>query len=105
MKAPFDRTLSAMQVLPVDLSAILGITLGLMTVLIPIAGFTLRFALKPVVEALAVAWSARNSSREELALLEKRLALLERELELRRLPAVSAVSEVPARNSSVTVGA
>ncbi|HEY8210588.1 MAG TPA: hypothetical protein VIG99_24060 [Myxococcaceae bacterium] len=97
-----------MEVLPIDVPAVVATTLGLMTLLIPIAGFTLRFAFKPVVEALAMAWSSRNTSRQEIALLEKRIALLERELELRRLPAVSAaspVAEVPARNSSVSVGA
>lgn len=94
-----------MEVLPIDVPAILGITLGLMTVLIPIAGFTLRFAFKPVVEALALAWSSRNTARQEIVLLEKRIALLERELELRRLPATSVITEVPARNSSVAVGA
>lgn len=86
-----------MEILPVDLTAVLGVTLGMMTVLIPIAGFTLRFALKPVVEAIALARS-RGTSREEISLLEKRIALLERELELRRLP---AVSEAPSVGASV----
>ena len=84
-----------MQYLPIDLSAVLGITLGMMTVLIPIAGFTLRFALKPFVEAVGSVW-ARNSSRHEIEILEKRIALLERELEVRRLPAVSEAPPVGA---------
>ena len=97
------RTLSAMQVLPIDLPAVIATTLGLLSILIPMAGFTLRFALKPLVEA----WIARTHSRDEIAFLEKRIALLERELELRRLPPVAEVGQAThsARNSSVTVGA
>lgn len=107
MPGAFRRTLPAMQFQPIDLPAVIATTLGLMSILVPVAGFTLRFAFKPLVEALAMAWSARNRSHEEIALLEKRIALLERELELRRLPAVTEVGQAshPARNSSVTVGA
>jgi hypothetical protein len=97
-----------MTYLPIDVTAVLGTVLGLMTLLIPVAGFTMRFALRPLVETLAVAWTSRTTARQEIALLEKRIALLERELELRRLPAVSATAvlpEAPARNSSVSVGA
>ena len=96
-----------MQVLPIDLTAVIAATLGIMCFLIPVAGFTLRFAFKPIVEALAMAWTARNANHQEIALLEKRIALLERELELRRLPAVTEVAQAshPARNSSVSVGA
>jgi hypothetical protein len=96
-----------MQFQPIDLPAVIGTTLGVLCVLVPVAGFTLRFAFKPIVEALAMAWSAKNRSHEEISLLEKRIALLERELELRRLPAVAEVGQAPhaARNSSVSVGA
>jgi len=75
-----------MEVLPINLTEVLGVILGVSTVLIPIAGFTLRFALRPFAEALIQARS-RGSSRDEIAVLEKRIALLERELELRKLPA------------------
>ena len=40
-------------VLPIDLTAIVAIVMGMLVVLIPVAGLTARFALKPVVEALA----------------------------------------------------
>jgi len=82
-----------MEVLPVDVPAVVGITLGTMIFLIPIAGFTLRYAFKPFVEALLLA-KGRNTSKEEIALLEKRIALLERELELRRFPPVSETPSV-----------
>ena len=96
-----------MPVQPIDLPAVIATTLGIMCFLVPVTGFTLRFAFKPLVEALTSAWTARNRSSEEIAILEKRIALLERELELRRLPAVTEVGQSahPARNSSVTVGA
>ncbi|HVE85937.1 MAG TPA: hypothetical protein VND93_23940 [Myxococcales bacterium] len=82
-----------MQFQPVDLSELFGITLAMLTVLIPVAGWTLRFALKPVVEAMMLA-RGRGASRDEIAVLEKRIALLERELELRRLPAAVASPDV-----------
>lgn len=69
-----------MEVLPVDLTAIVGIIFGMSVFIIPIAGLTARFALKPVVEAFGL---SRRDRKEELqlALLEKRVALLERQLE------------------------
>jgi hypothetical protein len=70
-----------MEVLPVDIVALFAVTLGCMTVLIPIAGFTARFALKPLVEAIAQARSGRNRDAE-VAMLEQRLHLLERQVEL-----------------------
>jgi len=87
-----------MPVQPIDITAVIGTTLGILCFLVPVTGFTLRFAFKPLVEALAMGWTARNRSHEEVALLEKRIALLERELELRRLP---AVSEAPAPGATV----
>ncbi|HEY0305002.1 MAG TPA: hypothetical protein VGC44_08510 [Longimicrobiales bacterium] len=55
-------------------------TLGIMTVLIPIAGLTARFALKPIVEAIARMKEAQSgSSARELGVLEQRVALLEQQ--------------------------
>jgi len=87
MGAQAERMLAtSMQMLPINLTEVLGVVLGISTVLIPIAGFTLRFALKPFADALGHARS-QGASRDELTILEKRIALLERELELRSLPA------------------
>lgn len=69
-----------MNVLPVDLNAVLGIFLGSLIVLIPVAGLTARFALKPVVEAIARARGAQQSP-QAVALLERRLTLLEQQLQ------------------------
>jgi hypothetical protein len=55
-------------------------TLGIMTILIPIAGLTARFALKPIVEAIARMREAQAGiSTREVGLLEQRLALLEQQ--------------------------
>lgn len=69
-----------MEVLPIDLTSLLAVFLGSLIVLTPIAGLTLRFALKPIVDALG-RWSEMRSSRDEVELLAKRVAFLEQQLE------------------------
>ncbi|HET9440150.1 MAG TPA: hypothetical protein VFO52_08260 [Longimicrobiales bacterium] len=55
-------------------------TLGILTVLIPIAGLTARFALKPIVEAIARMREVQaGSTGRELGVLEQRVALLEQQ--------------------------
>ena len=66
-------------VLPIDVTAIVAIVMGLMVVLIPIAGVTARFALKPIAEAVARVREASGTNRE-LQVVEQRLALLEQQL-------------------------
>ena len=58
-------------------------TLGILTVLIPIAGLTARFALKPIVEAMArmKEIQAGNEGRA-LGILEQRVALLEQQQQI-----------------------
>ncbi|HSJ13209.1 MAG TPA: hypothetical protein VK939_02265 [Longimicrobiales bacterium] len=68
-----------MEVLPVDLTALVAVVMGTLMFLIPIAGFTLRFAIKPIAEAMARMREGGNE-REALALLERRMSLLEQEL-------------------------
>lgn len=68
-------------VLPVDLTAIVAIVMGMLTVLIPIAGLTARFALKPVVESLARLFDSRTVE-ETVEITERRVALLEQQIEL-----------------------
>jgi hypothetical protein len=64
---------------PVDLVALSAVILGCMMFLIPIAGLTARFAIKPISEALA---RNREGSvdRETIRMLERRMALLEQEV-------------------------
>lgn len=66
--------------MPVDYTAIIAIIMGSLMFLIPIAGFTARFAMKPIVESLA---RLRDSSAkaEAIELVERRLALLEQEVQ------------------------
>ena len=68
-----------MQVLPVDLTAIVAVVMGMLVVLIPVAGVTLRYAIKPITESLA---RLRESGmeREKVQILERRVALLEQEV-------------------------
>lgn len=61
------------------LELLIGLTavvLGSLTVLIPIAGLTARFALKPIVEAMAQYRSMKGRD-EALMLMERRFALME----------------------------
>ena len=67
-------------VLPIDLTAIVAIVMGMLTILIPIAGLTARFALKPLVESLAQLFDARTVE-DTLAITERRVALLEQQVE------------------------
>jgi len=91
-----------MEVLPVDLTAIVGIVFGMSIFIIPIAGLTARFALKPIVEAFGL---SRRDRKEELqlTLLEKRVALLERELEAvaRHQPGMQPISPITTENQGV----
>ena len=57
---------------------ILGILMGGLMFLIPIAGLTARFAIKPIMEAIAKGRDASGTNRE-LAVLEQRVALLEQQ--------------------------
>jgi hypothetical protein len=80
--------------MPVDWVALAGVVMGTLIVLIPVAGITARFALKPIVESLALARQTPQAD-ERLAALESRMALLENvvdgtEAELRRLSDESA---------------
>ena len=61
-----------------ELIPIVAIVMGMMTILIPITGFTARFALKPIAEAVARMKEAQGSG-QHVALLEQRVALLEQQ--------------------------
>ncbi len=69
-----------MEVLPIDLTEIVAIVMGMSVVLIPIAGLTARFALKPLVESLGKVNEVRGVE-ETVAITERRVALLEQQLE------------------------
>ena len=69
-----------MQVLPIDLTAIIAIVMGISIVLIPVAGLTLRFAIKPAVEAIAKSFE-HHGLEDTVGILERRLGILERQME------------------------
>jgi hypothetical protein len=69
-----------LNVLPIDLTAIVAIIMGMLVVLIPVAGLTLRFALKPTVEAFARLFEHRGVE-EQVSILERRMGLLESQME------------------------
>lgn len=64
---------------PIDLVALSAVVLGCLIVLIPIAGFTARLAIKPITEALARSREG-STERETIQLLERRMALIEQEV-------------------------
>lgn len=70
-----------MQVMPIDLTELVAIIMGVSVVLIPIMGLTARFALKPTVEALSRFFEQRGQN-EALQLMERRCALLEQQVEV-----------------------
>jgi hypothetical protein len=62
-----------------DIEGIIGVLGGVLLLLIPVAGITARFALKPVIDAFATNLKGR-AGNEALQLVERRLALVEQEL-------------------------
>ena len=62
---------------------ILAMLLTAMVIFVPVAGLTMRFALKPIVDSIARLMEARAQSAAS-ELLEKRLALVEQELQAMR---------------------
>lgn len=69
-----------MEVMPIDLTAIISVVMGISIVLIPVIGLTARFALKPTVEALARIFEGRGRE-EAMQMLERRVALLEQQVD------------------------
>jgi hypothetical protein len=69
-----------MQILPIDITALVATVLGISIVLIPVIGLTARFALKPAVEALSRLFENRNT-HEAIEILERRMELQEHQIE------------------------
>ena len=78
-----------MEIIPIDITSLVAVIMGISIVLIPVIGLTARFALKPTVEALSKFFEAKGQE-ETIAIMERRQALLEAQVEqmdhqLRRL--------------------
>jgi hypothetical protein len=69
-----------LEVLPIDLTAIVAIIMGISIVLVPVIGLTARFALKPFVESMGTFLQSRNVE-ETVRILERRMALMEQQME------------------------
>ena len=77
---PFATFAAPQAILPIDLTALLSVFMGISIVLIPVLGITARFALKPTVEALSRFFDKKGSD-EAISILERRMALIEQQLE------------------------
>ena len=77
---PFATLAVAQEILPIDFTALLAIFMGVSVVLVPVIGLTARFALKPTVEALSRFFDKKGSD-EAISILERRMALLEQQVE------------------------
>lgn len=80
-----------MEVLPVDLVALVSVILGISVILVPVIGLTARFALKPLVEALGRVFESRSFD-ESMRILERRLELQEQQIDA-LLTAVKQLSD------------
>lgn len=77
-----------MEIQPVNLNELVGVALGMLVVLIPVMGATVRFAAKPLIDALLqsglIGTRAQATTESELARLSRRVLELEQELLTRR---------------------
>lgn len=69
-----------MPLMPLDIPFLVGVVMAMLVVLIPVTGFTARFALRPIVDAIARAREGEGN-RQAVQLLERRLALVEQQLQ------------------------
>jgi hypothetical protein len=74
------QRLDPMSVLPVDLVALVAVIMGISIVLFPVIGLTIRFALKPTVEAFGRFFEHKGLD-ESVHIMERRMALMEQQLE------------------------
>jgi len=87
-----------------DFVGLIAVAGGILIVLVPIAGLTARFALKPLIESVTAALRARQGG-EVPAGVERRMALLEEEVaaergELRRVSDGAAFDRTLAESSA-----
>jgi hypothetical protein len=66
--------------LPFSVEGLVAICFGGLAILVPIVGLTARFALRPIVEAIA-RMKESQSGGEALHMVERRMDLLEQEVQ------------------------
>jgi len=81
-----------METLPIDLTQLVAAIMGSLLVLIPVLGLAVRFAAKPLVDAL-VASRGEGARPNDLAALQTRIEALE--LEVRDLTGRTAAPALP----------
>ena len=69
-----------MNMLPIDFVALVAVIMGISVVLIPVAGLTARYALKPIVDALG-RYVEGKGTEESVQIVERRITLLEQQLD------------------------
>ncbi len=79
--------------MPIDWTGLVAVAGGILIVLVPIIGITARFALKPIVEAIA-RFREMEGSGQQMEIMQQRLELMEAQLsnmesEVHRLREVS----------------
>jgi hypothetical protein len=93
-----------MEFKPVDLPELIGTMMGVSIPLMAVIGLVLRFALKPLIEAMAKARpenvTSGNGSEAELARLSRRVLELEQALGKRHLEPVASIEPAPNENQS-----
>ena len=68
-----------MQLMPIDLTSLVAVILGISIVLVPVIGLTARYALSPTVQALAKLFESKGTE-EAVRILERRIELQEQEI-------------------------
>ena len=69
-----------MQVEPINVTGIIAVIMGISVILIPVAGLTVHFALKPLVGAFARVFEHRGLE-ETVGIMDRRMELIEAQVE------------------------
>jgi hypothetical protein len=69
-----------MPIEPINMTEIIWGVVGGLVLVIPVAGLTARFALRPIVDAIA-RFKEAGTSGEALRMIERRMDLLEQEVQ------------------------
>ncbi len=80
-----------METLPVDLTQLVASTMAMLLVLIPVLGLAVRFAARPIVEAL-LATKGEPARPVDMEALKVRIAALEHEVKELSTPGVARPS-------------
>lgn len=85
-----------MNTLPIDVVSLVAASLSILVVLIPVAGLTLRFSLKPLMALAAQLRAATqdSASNERIAMLERRVLELEQHLRSQSRAQLGAPTDV-----------